>query len=189
MYLPLQQWYRPDVVLIARTTGDPAARVTALQAAVHALDPNLPLFDVRTVAEHLEVSVFIQRMIATLLGGFGALALLLAVVGLYGVIAAITAQRTTEIGMRMALGATRRDIVALILRQGCSVTMAGVAVGLAAAFAVTRLFSNLLVGVTATDTISFIGTTLLLVAVALIACYVPARRAAAVDPLQALRNE
>jgi len=189
MYLPLQQWYRPDIVLIARTTGDPAARVTALQAAVHALDPNLPLFDVRTVAEHLEVSVFIQRMIATLLGGFGALALLLAVVGLYGVIAAITAQRTTEIGMRMALGATRRDIVALILRQGCSVTMTGVAVGLAAAFAVTRLFRSLLVGVTATDTISFIGTTLLLVAVALIACYVPARRAAAVDPLQALRNE
>ena len=189
MYLPLQQWYRPDVVLIARTAGDPSARVAALQAAVHTLDPSLPLFDVRTVAEHLEVSVFMQRMIATLLGGFGGLALLLAVVGLYGVIAAIAAQRTTEIGMRMALGATRGDIVALVLRQGCSMTMAGVAVGLAAAFALTRLFRSLLVGVTATDTVSFIATTLLLVVVALLACYVPARRAAAVDPLQALRNE
>jgi macrolide transport system ATP-binding/permease protein len=189
MYLSLQQWYRPDIVLIARTTGDPAAHVAAVQAAVHALDPNLPLFDVRTVAEHLEVSVFIQRMIATLLGGFGALALLLAVVGLYGVIAAIAVQRTTEIGMRMALGATRQDILALVLRQGWSMTMAGVAVGLSAAFAVTRLFRSLLVGVTATDAVSFIGTTLLLVVVALLACYVPARRAAALDPLQALRNE
>jgi macrolide transport system ATP-binding/permease protein len=189
MYLPLQQWYRPDVVLIARTAGDPAAVVPALQAAVHALDPNLPLFDVRTVAEHLEVSVFVQRMIATLLGVFGGLALLLAVVGLYGVIAAIAAQRTVEIGMRMALGATSRDIVTLILRQGCSMTIIGVAIGLAGAFAVTRLFSSLLVGVSATDAVSFTATTVLLVLVALLASYVPARRAAGVDPLQALRNE
>jgi putative ABC transport system permease protein len=189
MYLPLQQWYRPDVVLIAKTAGDPAAALPALQAAVHALDANLPLFDVRTVAEHLEVGVFVQRMVATLLGAFGALALLLAVVGLYGVIAAIASQRTVEIGMRMALGATRRDIVALILRQGFSMTLVGVGIGLGGALAVTRLFDSLLVGVSATDAISFTATTALLIGVALLASYVPARRAAGVDPLQALRNE
>jgi predicted permease len=189
MYLPLQQAYRADVVLLMKTQGDPAAVVPLLHETMRALDANISLFDVRTIAEHLEISVFLQRMIASLLGAFGALALLLSTVGLYGVIAAIAAQRTPEIGMRMALGATRRDIVSLILKQAMGMTATGVGVGLAGAFGVTRLFKSLMVGVSTTDGMSFAGTTLLLVLVALAASYIPARRAAAIDPLQALRNE
>jgi predicted permease len=189
MYLPLQQAYRADVVLLMKTQGDPAAVVPLLHETMRALDANISLFDVRTIAEHLEISVFLQRMIASLLGAFGALALLLSTVGLYGVIAAIAAQRTPEIGMRMALGATRRDIVSLILKQAMGMTAIGVGVGLAGAFGVTRLFKSLMVGVSTTDGMSFAGTTLLLVLVALAASYIPARRAAAIDPLQALRNE
>ena len=149
----------------------------------------MPLFDVRTIADHLEIAVFLQRMIAGLLGAFGALALVLATVGLSGVIAAIAVQRTPEIGMRMALGATRGDIVSLILRQGLGMALAGVGIGLAAAFGVARLFKTLLVGVSATDGVSFAGTAVLLVLVALAASYLPARRAARIDPLAALRHE
>jgi predicted permease len=189
VYLPIKQWYRPDPVLIVKTQGDPAGLVTSLHTAVRSLDANIPLFDVRTFAEHLEVAVFLQRMIASLLGVFGGLALLLSTVGLYGVIAAIAAQRTAEIGMRMALGATKGDIVSLILRQGMGMTVIGVVIGLAGAVTLTRLFKSLLVGVSATDSVSFLGTTALLITVALAASYLPARRAAAVDPIQALRNE
>ena len=130
-----------------------------------------------------------HRLVSSLLGAFGALALVLATVGLYGVIAAIAVQRTPEIGMRMALGATRRDIVSLILRHGLGMTLIGIALGLAGAFGVTRLFKSLLVGVSAIDSVSFAGTTALLVLVALVATYLPARRAAGIDPLQALGNE
>ena len=117
MFAPGAQWYRPDVVLTLKTASDPSAVVAALQAAVRHLDANIPLFDMRTIADHLEISVFVQRMVASLLGAFGMLAILLATVGLYGVIAAIAAQRTSEIGMRMALGARATDIVAMILKQ------------------------------------------------------------------------
>jgi predicted permease len=189
MYLPMQQWYRGDAVLIVKTAGDPGAIVPQLHQIFRKLDANVPLFDVRTIAEHLEIAVFVQRMVASLLTAFGALALILATVGLYGVIAALAAQRTPEIGMRMALGATRGDIVSLILKQGLGMTLTGIAVGLAGAFALTRLFKSLLVGVSATDGVSFAATTLLLVLVALAACYLPARRASRIDPLQALRNE
>jgi len=189
MYLPVQQWYRADAVLIVKTAGDPGAIVPRLHQVFRSLDANVPLFDVRTLAEHLEIAVFVQRMIASLLTVFGGLALLLATVGLYGVIAALAAQRTPEIGMRMALGATRSDIVTLILKQGLGLTLAGIGIGLAGALAMTRLFQSLLVGVSATDSMSFLGTTALLVLVALAATYLPARRAAGIDPLQALRNE
>jgi predicted permease len=189
LYLPVQQFYRPDAVLLVRTRDNPADVVPRLHQVFRELDTNVPLFDVRTIADHLEIAVFMQRMVASLLGAFGALALVLATVGLYGVIAAIAAQRTPEIGMRMALGATRRDIVSLILKQGLGMTLAGIGIGLVLAFGATRLFASLLVGVSATDAVSFAGTTLLLVLVALAATYLPARRAASIDPMQALHNE
>jgi len=128
-------------------------------------------------------------MVASLLGVFGLIALVLATVGLYGVIAGIVTQRTPEIGMRVALGATHGDIVSLILRQGLAMTGLGVAIGLGGAFAVTRLFKSLLLGVSTTDIVTFGATTALLVAVTLVATYLPARRAASVDPLAALRYE
>jgi putative ABC transport system permease protein len=189
MYLPAPQWYRADAVLIVKTSDDPGALAPRLRAVFRALDPNVPLFDVRTIAEHLETAVFVQRMVASLLTAFGGLALLLATVGLYGVIAALAAQRTPEIGMRMALGASRGDIVSLILKQGLGMTTAGIAIGLLGAFGLTRVFASLLVGISATDGVSFAATTVLLMLVALAACYLPARRASRIDPLRALRNE
>jgi macrolide transport system ATP-binding/permease protein len=189
MFAPGAQWYRPDVVLTLKTASDPGAVVAALQAAVRHLDANIPLFDMRTIADHLEISVFVQRMVASLLGVFGMLAILLATVGLYGVIAALAAQRTPEIGMRMALGARAVDIVTMILKQASGMIGLGVVAGLIMAFAVTRLFKSLLVGVAATDAVSFGATTVLLLAVGLAASYLPARRAASISPLTALRNE
>jgi len=189
MYVPSDQWYRGDAVLVVKTAAGPAPIVRPLHDAVRALDANVPLFDVRTMAQHLEIASFMQRMVATLVGAFGALALALASVGLYGVVAAMAAQRTPEIGMRMALGATRRDIVSLIIRQGAGMVAIGIAIGLTGALGAARLFSGLLIGVSATDPSSFTATTALLVVVALAASYLPARRAASIDPLQALRNE
>jgi len=175
--------------LIVKTAGDPVATLSAVQRVVRELDPNLPLFDTRTIEEHLELSLFIQRMAATLLGAFGVLALLLATVGLYAVIATGVAQRTPEIGMRMALGAARKDIIGLVIRQGLGVTAIGLVAGIAGSLAVTRLFKGLLVGVNPTDGISFVATSLLLVTVAVAATYLPARRAASIDPLSALRQD
>jgi macrolide transport system ATP-binding/permease protein len=189
LYLSAPQWYRGDAVLVVKTAGSPAAVVPGIHDALRSLDTNVPLFDVRTIEEHLEIAVFIQRMVASLLGAFGVLALVLSSVGLYGVIAALTVQRTPEIGMRMALGATRRDIVSLILKQGLGMTAIGIGIGLAGAFGVTRLFKSLLLGISPTDSLSFASTVILLALFALAATYLPARRAAGVDPLRALRNE
>ena len=189
LYLPHQQWYRPNVELIVKTAGDPATVVTGVKDAVRSLDANLALFDIRTMRDHLRIATMLQGQITRVLTAFGAVALLLAMVGLYGVIATTAAQRTGEIGMRMALGATRPRIIAMVLAQGLRLTMLGVVVGLAFAFAITRLFEALLVGVDATDALSFTATIALLVAVALAAAYIPARRAASIDVLQALRQE
>jgi macrolide transport system ATP-binding/permease protein len=189
MYLPVQQSYRPDAVIALKMNGDPAAAAAAVPRVVRQLDSNLPVFEMRTIAEHLDFALFVQRIAATLLGVFGALALFLATIGLYGVVAGAVAQRTPEIGMRMALGADRSDILSLILKQGLGVTLLGVAIGIPGAIGLTRLFASQLVGVSATDSLSFVATTILLVLVAAIATYVPARRAAGIDPLAALRNE
>ncbi len=169
MYVPapavVSAGHRPGDDQDARRAGGIVPRCRRRCAR---LDANIPLFDVRTIAEHLEIGVFVQRMIASMLGAFGILALLLATVGLYGVIAAIAAQRTPEIGMRMALGRERGDIVALILRQAFGMIGAGIAIGLAVAFGVTRLFKSLLVGVSTTDRRELRGTTALLLVVGLV---------------------
>jgi len=189
LYLPFQQWYWPDAVLHVKTAGDAEAIVPAVQRVVRDLDRNVPLFEIRTIADHLKIATLLQRQIAGMLSAFGALALLLATVGLYGVVATGAAQRAPEIGVRMALGASRRDIIALIVKQGLGMTVLGVGAGLAIAVGVTRLFKSLLVGVSATDGVSFAATTAILVLVALAAAYLPARRAASIDPLEALRQE
>jgi ABC-type antimicrobial peptide transport system permease subunit len=160
--------------LTVKTAGNPTAIVPAVRDVLRSIDPTIPLFDVRTIEDHLTIALFVQRLVASLLGAFGLLALVLATVGLYGVIAGIVSQRTPEIGMRVALGASRRDIVALILRQGLGMTGLGVVIGLAGAIALTRVLKSLLVGVSTTDGVSFIGTTPLLVVVTLLATYLPA---------------
>jgi macrolide transport system ATP-binding/permease protein len=188
LYLPVLQNYRPDLLLHVRTVGDPGQVLPSVQAAVRALDPNMPLFDVRTLEEHLRISTFIPRFAASLLGLFGVLGLLLAAVGLYGVIAFNAAQRTREIGLRMALGAGRGQVVWLVLRDGFVLAAIGIAAGLALAFGAGRLVAGQLTGVSGADPVSFAGTAALLAAVAVFACVLPARRASSLNPITALRD-
>jgi predicted permease len=189
MYVPVLQWWRPDMILHVRTDVAPAAVVQGVQAEVKRLDANVPLFDIRTLDEHLELSVFIPRLAGWLLGVFGMLGLTLAVVGIYGVVTFNVAQRTREIGVRVALGAARSEIVAMVVRQGLRVTVIGLAVGLVLAGAAARLLSGQLLGVSALDPLSFGGTAALLLAVATAASLFPARRAAGLDPIAALRRD
>jgi predicted permease len=190
MYLPAFQYYRPDVALIVKAAdGDPASLLPAVQREIRALDANLPLFDVRTLDEHLQFSLFIPRMASQLLGLFGALSLLLATVGLYSVIAFSAAQRRREIGIRMALGADRRDVLRLVVGQGLVIITAGIALGLGLALAASRLLAEQLPGVSSSDPISYGATAALLALVALVACLLPARQAASLDPLLALRRD
>ena len=189
LYLPLYQVFRPDVALMVRTTGDPGVVFPSVQQAVRAINPDLAMFDVMTIEEHLRASVLIPRLAAWLLGLFGTLALALAALGLYGVIAYVASQRTQEIGIRMALGADRSAILRLILRQGLGLAGLGVAVGLALAVLVTPIVASQLVGVGAADMATLTAALVVLLLAALVATWVPARRAASMDPLRALRYE
>jgi predicted permease len=189
IYFPVLQSYRPDMVLHVRTDTDPALVLPSVQAAVRSLDPNMPLFDVRTLEEHMRISTFVPRMAASMLGLVGVLGLLLAAVGLYGVIAFNASQRTREIGLRMALGARRADVIWLVLRDGFAVAAIGIGIGMALAFGAGRLVAKQLTGVSGSDPLSFAGTAAILAAVAALACLLPARRASALNPLTALRRE
>ena len=189
LYLPLLQDYRSNMILVARTAVEPEKMSQSVRAEVAVLDPGIPIFDVKTLEEHVGISLFLQRMAATLLSIFGLLALSLAAIGLYGVMAYSVSQRTRELGIRVSIGAERRDIFKLILGQGLAISVVGLLAGLVAALAVTRLTANLLYGVSATDPVTFIVIALLLLCVTLLACYVPARRATKVDPMVALRAE
>ena len=187
MYLPTNQagWMN----LVVRTQGDPKALALAARKEVQAIDPDQPVAAVRTMDEWVQLSVSGPRYRTTLLALFAVVALLLATTGIYGVMSYSVTQRTHEIGVRMALGARRMDVLKLVVRQGMLLVLIGVALGLAGAFALTRVMSTLLFGVTAKDPVTFVAVGALLTLVAFIACYLPARRATKVDPLVALRYE
>jgi putative ABC transport system permease protein len=172
--------------LVIRTAGDAAAFASTLRREVQALDKDQPIYNVRTMDDVVANSLGTRRVSMQLFAVFACAALLLAAVGIYGVMAYSVTQRTQEIGIRMALGAQKSDVLTLIIRQGMTLTVIGVVVGLAGAFALTRLLANLLFGVAATDPLTFVAIPLLLLFVALVACYLPARRAARLDPTIAL---
>jgi putative ABC transport system permease protein len=178
-----------DMTLVVRATQDPTRLVTDIRQIVHSIDSNQPIGDVRTMESAAAESVAPQRLTMLVSILFAALALVLAMVGLYGVISYTVAQRTHEFGVRVALGAERRDILKLVVGQGSKMILVGVGTGILGALALTRFVSSLLYGVKPTDPLTFLGVTLLLIAVALLASYIPAHRATKVDPLVALRYE
>jgi putative ABC transport system permease protein len=188
-FVPYLQSFVAITGLVIRTQGDPASMVGAIQGEMKSLDPDLPLYDIKTMEERLSESVAKRRFTLLLLGLFAAIALLLAAIGIYGVMSYSVAQRTHEIGIRMALGGQARDMLRLVIKQGMALTLVGVAIGLVAAFALTRLIESFLFGVSATDPATFTVVSLVLAAVAFAACFVPARRATKVDPMEALRHE
>jgi putative ABC transport system permease protein len=160
-----------------------------IEERIHSIDKDLPVFNVRTMDQLLDESIAQQQLAMALLGGFALLALMLAAMGIYGVMSYAVTQRTHEIGVRMAMGAQPSDVLRLVVGQGLTLALIGVAVGISAALAMTRLMASMLFGVSSTDPLTFISISLLLIAVAALACYVPARRAARVDPMVALRYE
>jgi predicted permease len=191
-YLPLQQDYDAPLTLMVRTKSDPLALVNDLRAVVHSLDPHLPVYSVRTM-DHLLDNSFLARMpmrLGAMLAAFqGAIGLLLTILGLYSVVAYNVSRRTREIGIRMALGATARQVLRLVVREGMRLTAVGVALGLVLAVLLGRALSKVLYGLGAVDIVVFAGVTLLLVATAGLACWLPARRATRVNPIEALRTE
>jgi putative ABC transport system permease protein len=175
--------------VIARTAGDAASLAPAARRAVRDLDPLLAITGIRTMTEMIDLSVARPRFTMLLLGVFGAVALVLAAVGIYGIMSHAVKRRTREIGIRMALGARPADVLRLVVGQGMSLAGAGLAVGVLAALAATRLMTRLLFGISATDPLTFAGIVLLLGAVAFVASWLPARRAVLTDPTLALRSE
>jgi putative ABC transport system permease protein len=189
LYHPMFQNPAYSMAVYLRTDVAPSSVVPALREQVKALDPNLPVFGERTMGQIVAESVNRRKFAMQIVGLFGIVALLLAGVGIYGVIAYSVTQRTREIGIRVALGASRSTIVRWILKQGMFLTIAGVAAGLLGAFALTRLLRALLFGIGPADVVTYLGVAVVLTFVALIACYIPARRATKIDPLVALRYE
>jgi putative ABC transport system permease protein len=189
LYLPWQQAKTRPTTVVVRAAGDPIALAGMVRDAVHRLDPKLPLYEIKTMEQRVSDAVARRRFLFLLMGLFAVLALLLTVTGIYGVVSYNVVQRTPEIGIRMALGAERWDVIRLVVRQGMTLTLIGISIGLAAAFALTRLLTSLLYGVGARDPLTFASLALLLAGVALLACWIPARRATQVDPLVALRRE
>jgi putative ABC transport system permease protein len=189
MFFPHRQQPGRRMVIVARTTADPMSLSSALRGAVAAMDKNLAVSNISAMEEITGQSIGQERFTLLLLGLFSGLALLLAVAGIYGVMSYTVAQRTYEIGVRMTMGAQTRDVLRLVVTQGMTLVLAGAGIGLAAALALTRFIRGLLYGVSATDPITYAGVAALLALVALIACYVPARRASKVDPMIALRVE
>lgn len=193
VYVPYQQenglaFYAPRDLVI-RTTGDPTSLVAAARSEIHQVDPDQPISNIRTLNDVVDEETVSQRLSMTLLSVFAALALVLSALGIYGVLAYFVVQHTQEIGVRMALGAGRGNILRLVLKKGMTLTLLGVGIGLAVAFGLTRLMASLIYGVSPTDSLTYAGVALVLTLVAFLACYIPARRATRVDPMVALSYE
>ena len=187
--LPLMQRYESEVILHVRTSGDPLALTSAVERTIAGLNPDLPLFNVATLQESMQMGSVFERIAVIFASSFGVLALILAVVGIYGVVAYTTRQRTHEIGIRMALGASRADVFREIVGQGLRLTLAGLVAGIAVSLLLTRFLRGMLFGVATSDWLTFSAVSVLLCLVASIACWIPARRAASIEPMQALRSE
>jgi ABC-type antimicrobial peptide transport system permease subunit len=188
-FQPLYQDYRGLVTIHGRVSGDPQSYAAAVVKTVHELNADLPVFDVTTLKSSMQLGSVFERMAGTLAGAFGLLALILAAVGIYGVIAYGTRQRTHEIAIRMALGARHAQVLRLVLGQGLLLTLAGLTLGIAISLALTRYLKSVLFGITTSDLWTYAAVTFLLCLVSLVACYIPARRATKVEPMEALRHE
>jgi putative ABC transport system permease protein len=188
-YRPIQQSFSSSFALHVRSDGDPRALQQVLRRTFEELDPNLALANVRTMAQHMSAASLVQRIGAWSLSAFGALALVLSAVGLFGVLSYSVAQRTREMGVRIAIGASRRDVLALVIGKALRLTAIGLGVGVVLAAGAGRLLRSQIFGVSPLDPVTFVGVVLLLAAVALLAAWLPARRAARVDPIIALQAE
>jgi putative ABC transport system permease protein len=191
---PTVYWPHPELIMsgmtiLVRTVNDPLTLVSAVRNELQQMDPEQPMADIATMDQLLAGSLSRSRFTMLVLGVFAALALVLASVGIYGVIAYSVTQRTQEFGIRLALGASRRDVLRLVLGQGARLALLGISLGVIAALIITRLMATLLYGISASDPVTFTAVALLLAVVALAACYIPARRATRVDPIVALRYE
>ena len=189
VYLPYTQPTEPASFVMVRTSNDPAQIVSAVRKEILSLDRSVPIFDIRTMADRGADATSRTRFSALLLGIFSILALVLAAVGIYGVMSYAVSGRTREIGVRMALGAQPGNVLGLVMRDGIGVTVVGISLGLLLAFATTRVLGSQLYGIGTTDTLTFVGVSVLLGLVALAASYIPARRAMKIDPMVALRYE
>jgi predicted permease len=189
IYRPYSQWVKRETMLVVRTGVDPSSVIAGVRQQVAKFDPELPLANVSTIRQAIDRSLVTTRLTNALLAGFAATALLLALTGIYGVMSLNVANRRGEFGIRLALGAQTANVLRMILAQGLRLAIVGVVVGLAGAFALTRLLKGLLFGISASDPLTFAVIALVLIGVALLACWIPARRATRVDPLEALRSE
>jgi putative ABC transport system permease protein len=188
VYAPLDQQYVSSLTIVARTTRG-QRMANELRALLTSMNPNAPVMTAQTLEDSVALGLTPQRVVASVAGGLGIVGLILAGIGIYGVTTFAVARRTREIGIRIALGATRTDVVRMVLREGLSLTLIGSAVGLLFAALVSRVLAAFLFGIPPVDPVTFTATTVLFAAIGLTACYVPVRRATRIDPTQALRCE
>jgi len=188
-YFPATQSVSNSMYLVTRTSSDPSAMASAIVGEVHAVDSDVVVYDISTMDARVSRSLARQKFSMDMLGAFAGFALLLAAVGVYGVMSYLVTQGTRDIGVRIALGAQQSDILRLVLKQGMMLTLVGIIAGLAGAAALSRVMGSLLFGVDSTDLLTFSTVAILLALIAFAACYIPARRAMRVDPLVALRYE